>query len=810
MPRRRRDAERRPDEATSGTERRNGVGFWRVLSHLTVMVAVAAVVGLLAAGLAIPFAAVGGLGARTVADSMDDLPSELEAQPLPQRTRVLAADGSLMAMWYDQNRVNVPLNRVALIMRKAIVAIEDYRFYEHGALDIKGTLRAFITNQANSGVVQGGSSITQQMVKQTLINQAKTQEEVAAAQADTYERKFNELRYAIAFEEHFSKDWILERYLNISYFGDGAYGIEAASRHYFSKPAGKLTLAEAATLAGLVQNPTKYDPTNNPAQARERRDVVLNRMAELNVISKTEAARAKSKPVRLRLTQNPNGCVSSVAPFFCDYVREYLLHDERLGRTVENRRRLLNAGGLTIQTTMKPRMQNAADRSVRDHVDPTDQAIGGLAMVVPGTGEVRALSQSRPMGNKKRKGQTYLNYVVPRKYGDSGGFQAGSTFKVFVLAAAIDQGVPLNTKINAPETISIPASQYRTCDGNLASTDTWTPSNSTGAGTYDLYSGTQDSVNTFFAQLELRTGLCQPIRLAREMGVVVPERDVVGPFTLGVTSTDPLTMASVYATFGARGEYCEPRPVSKITSSSGKLVADYPNKCKRVLSEDVADAVNEILRGVQEHGFGAQNGLGLDKPSAAKTGTIQDNMAVWYDGYTPHLAAAAMLAGANSSGQPITLNGQVVGGSYIGRAFGSTYAGPIWGDAMKAVQDMVPATDFAEPDPTTIAGRKVIVPSVSGMAPSSAAARLRRAGFLPTIGPLVDSGYSYGTVAYTSPGGGSTVGTGSSVTIYVSDGTPYVPPPKAKPKPKPKPKPNRNRGGGGGGGGGNGGGRGNG
>jgi membrane peptidoglycan carboxypeptidase len=795
MPRKPRDDGRRPDDASRGDR----VGFWKVLSHLSVMVAVAVVIGLLAAGLAIPFAAVGGLGARAVAESMDQLPSELQAEPLPQRTRVLAADGSLMAMWYDQNRVNVPLNRVALIMRKAIVAIEDYRFYDHGALDLKGTLRAFITNQANSGVVQGGSSITQQMVKQTLINQAKTRDEVAAAQADTYERKFNELRYAIAFEERFSKDWILERYLNVSYFGDGAYGIEAASRHFFSKPASKLSLAEAATLAGLVQNPTKYDPTNNPAQARERRDVVLNRMAELNVISTTQARRAKAKPVRLRITRSNNGCVRSVAPFFCDYVREYLLADSRLGRTIEARRRLLNAGGLTIQTTMRPVMQNAADTAVRNHVDPTDQAIGGLAMVVPGTGEVRAISQSRPMGNNRKLGQTYLNYVVPRKYGDSGGFQAGSTFKVFVLASAIDQGVPLNTRITAPQTISIPASQYRTCEGSLASADTWSPSNSTGAGTYDLYSGTQMSVNTFYAQLELRTGLCQPVRLAREMGVMVPDRDIVGPFTLGVTSTDPLTMASVYATFAARGEYCEPRPVSRILSRSGKVVAEYPSECKQVISQDVADAVNDILKGVQTTGFGAQNGLALDKPSAAKTGTIQDNMAVWYDGYTPHLAASAMLAGANSVGQPISLNGQVVGGSYIDRAFGSTQAGPIWGDAMKAVQDMMPATDFHEPDPTTIKGRQVTVPSLYGMSPSSAAAQLRRAGFLPSIGPLVDSGYSYGTVAYTSPGAGSLIGTGSSVTIYVSDGTPYVPPPEPKPKPKPKPKPNKGKGNKGGG-----------
>src|SRR4051794_37217029 len=205
-----------------------------VMSDLGVMLVLAVVMGILVAGLVLPFAALMGVGARGVADTVNKLPESLTAEPLAQRTRVLARDGSVLATWYDQNRVNVPLNRVSLIMRKAIVAIEDYRFYQHGALDMKGTLRAFITNQANSGVVQGGSSITQQMVKMTLLAQAKgNKRKMAKATDDTYARKVRELRYAIAFEPHYSKDWILERYLNLAYFGDGAYGIQAAARHYF-------------------------------------------------------------------------------------------------------------------------------------------------------------------------------------------------------------------------------------------------------------------------------------------------------------------------------------------------------------------------------------------------------------------------------------------------------------------------------------------------------------------------------------------------------------------------------------------------
>ncbi len=751
----------RPDEAKSPS----------VLSHVGVMVAVAAVMGVLVAGIAIPFAAVAGLTARTVADNMKNLPAELTAEPLAQRTRVLAADGSTLATWFDQYRVNVPLNKVSLTMRKAIVAIEDYRFYEHGALDLKGTLRAFVTNQANAGTVQGGSSITQQMVKQTLINQARTKAQAAAATAETYERKLNELRYAIAFEEKYSKDWILERYLNVSYFGDGTYGIEAAARHYFSVPAKNLKLRQAALLAGIVQNPSRYDPTNDAQAAKERRDVVLRRMAGLNVISQTEADRAQAKGLGLKVSPNRNGCVHTNGEFFCDYVREYLKQDPQLGRTVAERKRLLNTGGLTIQTTLDPRMQRAADTSVADHVKATDQAIGGLAMVVPGTGEVRALAQSRPMGSNKAKGQSYLNYVVPPKYGDSDGFQAGSTFKAFVLSAAIKQGIPLSTSIKSPQTIDVPPSKLRTCDGPLASTDTWHVNNSTGPGTFNLYTGTQHSVNTFFAQLEERTGLCDPVTIARDLGVEVPDRDIVGPFTLGVTSTNPLTMAAAYATFAAHGEYCQPRPVSRILGPSGKVLAEYPDKCSQVLPSAVGDAVNDVLRGVQEPGgFGYNAGLALDKPSAGKTGTIQENRAVWFMGYTPALATAAMLAGANSVGQPITLNGQTVGGTYINRAFGSTQAGPIWGDAMHAIQDLLPDVDFTPPDPTAIAGRVISVPFVNGMAPDAAATQLREAGLLPSVGAQVRSSYPRGTVAYTSPTSGAQIGTGTPVTMYISAG----------------------------------------
>jgi membrane peptidoglycan carboxypeptidase len=777
----------------SHSRRDDRLGFFGVLSRLSVMVAVSAAMGVLAAGMVVPFVGIAGVTAEAVAEGIDELPEELTAEPLAERTRVLDRRGKLLARFYDKNRVNVELADVAPIMQKAVVSIEDYRFYDHGAMDLKGTLRAFVTNQARDGVVQGGSSITQQMVKLTLVSQADTAEKRAAATATTYRRKLNELRYAIAFEEKYDKDWILERYLNIAYFGDGAYGIEAAAQHFFSRPAAGLNLRQAALLAGLVKNPTGYDPTNFPERARNRRDVVLNRMAELHVISRSEAEQAKSRGLGLKVTPHRNGCVSSAAPFFCDYVREYLRREEVLGKTVEEREQMLTSAGLTIKTTIDRRMQRAADRSVRKHVFPKDRAIGGLAMVQPRTGAVRALVQSRPMGRKKNQGQTFLNYVVPERYGDANGFQAGSTFKVFVLAAAIKKGISLTTKIRAPQQLSLPINRFRGCKGRLRNTETWEPQNSTGSGTFDLYSGTQQSVNTFFAKLELRTGLCQPYRLAKQMGIELddPDNQQVPAFTLGVVNTNPLSMAEAYATFAARGLHCDSRPVTEILDTHGERIKKYPRQCQRVLPKPVADAVNDVLRGVQEPGgFGHNAGISLAQPSAGKTGTINRNMAVWFVGYTPNMATAAMIAGANRRGHWTTLNGQVVGGSRIDRAAGSTNAGPMWGDAMKRVQRWLPDRDFKSPNPRVVKGTTVTVPDVNGKSPRAAAKRLRRRGLVPEIGPTVDSSYPAGAVAYLDPRSGTEIGSGTRVTIHVSDGTPYVAPaPPSTPPPGPSSPP---------------------
>ena len=766
----------------------------RVASHLGVMAVVAAVMGVVVAGLAIPFAGLLGIAARDVARNMDDLPTELTVEPLAQKTRIVDGDGNLIASLYDENRVNVSLGQVSRIMVKAIVAIEDYRFYEHGAMDLKGTLRAFVTNQAQGGVVQGGSSITQQMVKLTLLSQADSKAERRAATDQSFARKIRELRYAIAFEEQYSKDWILERYLNLAYFGDGAYGIQSAARHYFDKNAKELKLHEAAMLAGIVKNPTGLDPTNSPDAARERRNIVLDRMAQLNVISDRMAERTKQRNLGLNVQPSDNGCVNSRAAFFCDYVINYLMEDRSLGKTKEERKQLLRTGGLTIRTTIDLRFQDAADEAVRANVFPRDPAIGGLAMVEPGTGEVKALAQSRPMGRNKEDGQTFLNYVVPQEFGDSNGFQPGSTFKVFVLAQALRMGVPPSYSLTVPAQEFIPMSQFGTPECPYQSTEVWDPRNYDDAGgRFDLYSGTQKSVNTFFANLELITGLCEPYELAKDMGVELtnPDRERVPSFTLGVSDVSPLEMAEAYATFAARGEHCDSRPVTAIEDAKGNTLKEYPARCTQVLDHAVADTVNDILQGVLAPG-GFGSAITIAQEDAGKTGTTQDGKAVWFVGYTPNLATAAMIAGANSQGEPIPLEGLTVGGSYVYSASGSGFAGPMWGQAMGVVQQWLDDAAFTSPDTSALLGQSGTVPSVGGMSISAATEVLEDAGFTVVVGPETNSGYPEGTVAFTDPGSGEAYYDGAPVTLYISTG--YVPPPPS------------NGGGGGNGGGGNGGG----
>lgn len=674
----------------------------------------ASLAGIIIAATVVPVATFAAFTTRDLSQEIVDLPLQLDEISNPQTSQILASNGELIAYFYDENRQDVPLEEIAPIMQEAIIAIEDTRFYEHGALDLRGTTRAFLNNAAD-GQTQGGSSITQQLVKLALVQQATTPEQRAAATEVTTARKIRELKLAINHEKKYSKDEILEQYLNIAYFGDGAYGVNAAAAHFFSTTPEELTLAQAATLAGLVQHPEEYNPRVYPERATQRRNTVLAVMANQGKIERAEAEEQIATPLGLNIQEFPNGCVASEAAFSCDYIRRYLLQDESLGGTYEDREAMLRRDGIVVRSNIDIRMQRATNNSVRNHVDATDQAIGSLAMVEPGTGKVRAISQSRPMGTERSAGETFLNFSAPRQYSESMGFQAGSTFKMFTVAAALRKNMPVSTRYNSPQTMTMPRGTYYDCRGG--GTDEWRVSNSTSSGMMDMYTGTRLSVNTYFAQLEAAVGLCDTVKAAEDMGINVPfpeEGETTGAnnqvpsFTLGVTSVSTVDMAAAYAVPASGGMYCEPYPIDEITDRDGNVIKTYEPQCERVLTDGQAAQINDILRGVQEPGgFGYGRGTGLPVASAAKTGTTQNTEAVWYAGYTPELSTAAMIAGANQEGQPQALRGVVVKGRVVAyEASGSALSGPMWADAMRPVVQYLPPTPFAQPPQ----GRPVYAP----------------------------------------------------------------------------------------------------
>lgn len=659
--------------------------------------------GIIVAAMVIPVAAFAGVTARQLNSALTDLPVQLDDGPTAQTTRMLSADGKLLAYFYQENRQDVPLAKISPTMQRAILAIEDNRFYSHGALDLKGTLRALVNNATN-GSTQGGSSITQQLIKLTLVQRARSQEEIEAATAPSITRKVRELALATQYEKTHTKDEILEKYLNIAYYGDGAYGINAAAHHWFSTSPDKLTVKESALLAGIVKNPSYYDPKRQPEQATQRRNTVLAVMAQQGKISSDEAQKWSAEPLGLKLTKISSGCAAAKAKaeFACDYARRYLLQEPALGQTVADRAAVLERGGLTIESNIDPRMQEAIGQAVTSTVAPTDQAIGAQALIEPGTGKVRGVAQSRPMGRDTAAGQSYLDFAVPPAYGDSAGFQAGSTFKLFTTAAALDKGIQVTRTYKAPPRLTMPMDAYKACNGGNMDRP-WPVKNSTVSGKMNMYTGLRKSVNTYFAQLERDAGLCNTVTMARDMGVTVPVDDEVGPFTLGATDVSPLTMAAAYAVPASGGMYCKPQPVSRILDMKGQVIKEYTKECTRVLDTDIAAQINDILVGLQQPGgFGYSNGTDLKIPSAAKTGTTSDNKAVWYVGYTPALVDASMIAGADEQGRPrslsgTTLNGQIISFAQVG---GSSLAGPMWKKAMGVIQDYLPATGFETPPET--------------------------------------------------------------------------------------------------------------
>lgn len=760
------------------------------VQRIWLLLAISAIAGILLAGMLLPI--VGGLGlvARAGANDFESLPSVLKQSPLPQVSRILASDGSVIATFYAEDRIPASLSQVPEVMQKALIAIEDVRFYEHHGVDWKGALRALLHNSSTGSVSQGGSTLTQQYVKNVLIEAG-----VPGANADTLTRKVQEAKYALALERRLTKAQILEDYFNIAYFGDGAYGIGTAAQHYFGIPTRKLTLVQSAMLAGLVQSPVAYDPALHPKAARARRDIVLAQMLKYHFIDQAQYDAAVVTPVVLHLHKQGNGCEDSRYPYFCDYVLNVIKGSTVFGKTRAARINVLERGGLTIQTTLDPTMQKAADAAVHKYVYPHEASgvAAAEALVEPGSGKIKAISVSTPYGSNPKLHQNNVDYAVDAPLGGgSYRFPMGSTFKLFVLAAALKEGLPLSTTIYAPPHIVVHG--YTDCAGAPVGIYDLHNAGDSESGRFNLITGTTFSVNTFYAQLEQRVGLCKAVRMAQSLGVKQGNggaiHDYIPSFVLGETGAgfSALDTAGAYAAMAAHGLYCAPMAITRVSDRSGHTIWSPAPACDQAVDPGLADTVTTILHGVLTQPGATAFGVGEPgRPAAAKTGTADDNAASDFAGYVPQLASAVWVG--NPSRPHSSLNGLLIGGRRYSPVFGATIAGPIWRDTFESALKGVPVVPLPKPDPKFVHGVTVPVPDVSGLSVTDARAQLEQAGFQVVVDPKpVDSDLPAGTVARTSPSGQAPPG--STITIFVSNGHP-PPAPKPTPTPTPAPKPTK-------------------
>ena len=646
----------------------------------------------------------------------------------------------------EQHRRNLEsLDDVPRILQDAVVAIEDERFWQHQGVDVRALLRAARSNVSVGGDFQGGSTITQQYVGRAFLDRTEI----------TASRKIEEIALALQLERAYTKEFILLQYLNTVNFGEGAYGVLTAAREYFDKELDELTLAEAALLAGLIQAPSARNPYENRESAIQRREAVLERMLANNWITKKEFDQARTEPLHLA----PR--VATLEEeyeygYFVEDVRQWILTDQRFGSTPDERVRLLFEGGLHIYTTLRPEVQRSAEAALTTILPWEGGPSAAIVVIRNDTGHVEAMVGGRDFFGEAASARFNL--------ATQGGRQAGSGFKPFVLAAALEQGIQMSALYPAPSMIELPIPGLE---------ETWEVSNfsNTGGGLLTLREALVRSINTVFAQLMADVTPEAGVGMAQRLGVASPLQPVLAA-VLGSEDVTVLDMAAAYSTLARRGIYVPPTMVTRVTRLDGTVLYQHDPHSTRVLDNRIADELTDVMAEVVEGGTGRRAAL-EGRQVAGKTGTAENFVDAGFTGYTPQYTTAVWVGfpDAQIPMEPPTTERDVTGGSYPAEIFQLVMADIHEGLSPRPFAASAPTTTTTQYPPV------VEVPSVIDLQREEAIDVIEEAYLDVRVSEVVRTGVEPGTVVNQIPKATELASGGSAVIIEVA-----IEPPEPEPE----------------------------
>jgi membrane peptidoglycan carboxypeptidase len=820
----------------------------RVGDGLLKLVGLCLLAGVLVAGMLFPMVGALGVVSNRASDTIDSVSADLVATPPPLITRITDSKGKDIARLYDQYRIPVTAEQISPTMKAALISIEDRRFFEHHGVDWKGTIRALISNQTSEDT-QGASTLTQQYVKNYLINVVYRDQvgqadedpgkkiERERAQEQTVTRKLREARLAIQLEQTMSKEEILTGYLNVVEFTERIFGIGSAAKAYFNTTPEKLTIAQSALLAGMVNNPYLYNPWSHPEEALRRRNLVIDSMVETKNITESAAKAAKSETLGIlpEPVKPAANCVGAGPDygFFCQYVEDYL---KNIGFTADQ----LYSGGYTIKTSFDAGATRIAKRAAENQVPKTTKDINNsMAIVRPGKKrhEVIALVSNRDYGLNLDAGQSTIGYP----YGVENKFGAGSIYKIFTSAAYLEKGGGINNKIRTPShhvsnkfTGGNPENCPRTSNPTDGDTTWYCLSNASDSYPKEmtLRKALATSPNTGFVILEEKVGMDSVVDMASRLGLrdsmatnmngdspdpkaeqyeykvsqseffrsKGPNRPGNASFTLGPSPLSTLELANVGATIMSGGVWCPPTPIVEVLDREGKKVHIAEPPCEQAVSEGLANTLVHGLSDDDKPGGTAASAaaqFGWTRPMMGKTGTTQQHRSAGFVGATPQLAAAVLTFndGTRPEGICDTTPPSLCGDG--GNIYGGKIPARTWFEAMKPIHQDTKVLDLPPIDPRYVnGGPETQVPDVVGDNEQDATNALKQKGYEVAI-EKINSSQPEGTVVSQSPRGNALPG--ETITIRVSTG--YVPPPQTSDPPRPpatKPPPGRggNEGGG--------------